>query len=332
MNRQQALSISCGLCGMLTAVPAVAQKVRSTGKERPNIVFILADDLGIGDIQPYGQRIIRTPNLERMAHDGLTFTQAYAGTAVSAPSRASLLTGFHTGHTFIRGNLRHDPEGQVAMPEGTYTLAQMLHDAGYATGCFGKWGLGYPGSTSDPTRVGFDNFFGYNCQTLAHDYYPDHLWDNLKRVDLPMNANQQENVYSADTIHARALQFIRQHAHEPFFAFLSYTLPHAELRLPEDNVFSYYASIIPDSCEKPFAEANPNRRGAYSSQRRPLAAFAAMVTRLDRYVGDVMRVLKEEGIADNTLVALTLMIAESRTEEKDVMVKVVVNLINKENQ
>ena len=305
MNRQQALSISCGLCSMPTAVPAVAQKVRSTGKERPNIVFILADDLGIGDIQPYGQRIIRTPNLERMAHDGLTFTQAYAGTAVSAPSRASLLTGFHTGHTFIRGNLRHDPEGQVAMPEGTYTLAQMLHDAGYATGCFGKWGLGYPGSTSDPTRVGFDNFFGYNCQTLAHDYYPDHLWDNLKSVDLPMNANQQENVYSADTIHARALQFIRQHAHEPFFAFLSYTLPHAELRLPEDSVFSYYASIIPDSCEKPFAEANPNRRGAYGSQRRPLAAFAAMVTRLDRYVGDVMRVLKEEGIADNTLVIFT---------------------------
>lgn len=287
---------------MLAPVPAAAQTLQ---QKQPNIVLILADDLGIGDIEPYGQRIIRTPNLTRMSRRGLTFSQAYAGTAVSAPSRASLLTGYHTGHTFIRGNIRHDPEGQVAMPEGTYTIAQMLHNAGYATGCFGKWGLGYPGSVSQPTRVGFDEFFGYNCQTLAHDYYPDHLWDNTMRVDLPMNLNQQERVYSADTIHRRAVEFIRRHNDRPFFLFLAYTLPHAELRLPEDTTFNHYASIIPDSDEKPFAENNPNRRGAYGAQRRPLAAFASMVERLDRYVGDVFSALHEEGLDSNTVVIFT---------------------------
>lgn len=299
MKAKTTLGLSCA---MLAPVSAAAQTLQ---QKQPNIVLILADDLGIGDIEPYGQRIIRTPNLTRMSRRGLTFSQAYAGTAVSAPSRASLLTGYHTGHTFIRGNIRHDPEGQVAMPEGTYTIAQMLHNAGYATGCFGKWGLGYPGSVSQPTRVGFDEFFGYNCQTLAHDYYPDHLWDNTMRVDLPMNLNQQERVYSADTIHRRAVEFIRRHNDRPFFLFLAYTLPHAELRLPEDTTFNHYASIIPDSDEKPFAENNPNRRGAYGAQRRPLAAFASMVERLDRYVGDVFSALHEEGLDSNTVVIFT---------------------------
>lgn len=299
MNAKTTLGLSCA---MLAPVSAAAQTQQ---QKHPNIVFILADDLGIGDIEPYGQRIIRTPNLTRMSRCGLTFSQAYAGTAVSAPSRASLLTGYHTGHTFIRGNIRHDPEGQVAMPEGTYTIASMLHDAGYATGCFGKWGLGYPGSVSQPTRVGFDEFFGYNCQTLAHDYYPDHLWDNTMRVDLPMNLNQQERVYSADTIHHRAVEFIRRHNDRPFFLFLAYTLPHAELRLPEDTTFNYYSRIIPDCDEKPFAEKNPNRRGAYGAQRRPLAAFASMVERLDGYVGDIFSTLREEGLDSNTVVIFT---------------------------
>ncbi len=299
MNAKTTLGMSCAMLAPLSAAAQAAQP------KRPNIVFILADDLGIGDIEPYGQRIIRTPNLTRMSRCGLTFSQAYAGTAVSAPSRASLLTGYHTGHTFIRGNVRHDPEGQVAMPEGTYTIASMLHNAGYATGCFGKWGLGYPGSVSQPTRVGFDEFFGYNCQTLAHDYYPDHLWDNTMRVSFNSNLNQQENVYSADTIHRCAVEFIRRHNDRPFFLFLAYTLPHAELRLPEDTTFNYYTRIIPEADEKPFAEKNPNRRGAYGSQQRPLAAFAAMVERLDGYVGDVMRTLREEGLDSNTVVIFT---------------------------
>lgn len=275
-------------------------------EQRPlNVIYIMADDLGIGDIQPWGQRVIQTPNLDRMRQRGMRFTQCYAGTAVSAPSRCSLMTGLHTGHAFVRGNKGVDPEGQVAMPEGTFTMATMFHQSGYATGCFGKWGLGYPGSVSDPTKVGFDRFFGYNCQTLAHDYYPDHLWNGLDRVELPQNYEQQEVTYSADTIHSQALQFIREHAGQPFFTFLSYTLPHAELVLPHDSTYQYYCQVIPEADEVPYAPKDPNHRGAYGATDRPLASFASMVTRLDSYVGDVMNLLDSLGITENTLLIFT---------------------------
>ena len=281
------------------------EKPKTDTPTRPNIIYIMADDLGIGDIEPYGQKLIRTPNLNRMQQQGMRFTQAYAGTAVSAPSRCSLMTGMHTGHAFVRGNKGVDPEGQVAMPEGTFTMATMLKEQGYATGCFGKWGLGYPGSESDPTKVGFDRFFGYNCQTLAHDYYPDHLWDNLQRIDLPQNREQREVSYSADTIHQQALQFIREHADQLFFTFLSYTLPHAELILPHDSVYDMYCKAIPASDEVPYAPKDPNHRGAYGATDRPLASFASMVTRFDHYVGDVMQLLDSLGIAENTVVIFT---------------------------
>ena len=281
------------------------QKQQEEFTRHPNIIYIMADDLGIGDIQPYGQQLIRTPNLERLRQRGMRFTQCYAGTAVSAPSRCSLMTGLHTGHSFVRGNKGVDPEGQVAMPDSTFTMASMLKQQGYATGCFGKWGLGYPGSVSDPTKVGFDRFFGYNCQTLAHDYYPDHLWDGLERIELPQNYEQQEVTYSADTIHGEALKFIREHAQEPFFTFLAYTIPHAELILPHDSVYDYYCQQIPEADEVPYVCADPFRRGAYGSTDRPLASFASMVTRLDRYVGDVMDLLDSLGIADNTILIFT---------------------------
>lgn len=276
-------------------------------KKTPNVVFILADDLGIGDIRPYGQKIIRTPNLDRMQMEGMRFTQCYSGTAVSAPSRASLLTGLHTGHTFIRGNVEHDPEGQVAMPEGTFTLSQMFHECGYLVGGFGKWGLGFPGSESDPMKMGFDEFFGYNCQALAHDYYPDHLWDGTQRVELSENYDNKEVTYSADLIQKRALDFIRKSGQDnkPFFAFLAYTIPHAELVLPKDSTFDYYSRLIPAADEKPFVGGNPNVLGAYGSQERPLVAFASMVERLDRYVGEVLSELKRLGIDDNTIVIFT---------------------------
>ena len=181
------LSTSSCLAGAVASLASCSSgtKPNQPVPTRPNIIYILADDLGIGDIEPYGQKLIRTPNLNRLQEQGMLFTQAYAGTAVSAPSRCSLMTGLHTGHAFVRGNKGVDPEGQVAMPEGTFTMASMFKQQGYATGCFGKWGLGFPGSVSDPTKVGFDQFFGYNCQTLAHDYYPDHLWDNDTRIELP---------------------------------------------------------------------------------------------------------------------------------------------------
>ena len=300
--------LSAGGC-LMGAVASLtscsSQKPKDETPARPNIIYILADDLGIGDIQPYGQKLIQTPNLNRLQEQGLRFTQAYAGTAVSAPSRCSLMTGLHTGHAFVRGNKGVDPEGQVAMPEGTFTMATMLKEQDYATGCFGKWGLGYPGSVSDPTKVGFDQFFGYNCQTLAHDYYPDHLWNNEARIDLPQNYEQREVTYSADTIHQQALQFIRQHADQPFFTFLSYTLPHAALILPHDSVYDMYCRLIPEADEVPYAPKDPNRRGAYGATARPLASFASMVTRFDRYVGDVMQLLDSLGIADNTVLIFT---------------------------
>lgn len=280
-------------------------------KQQPNVIFILADDLGIGDVTPYGQKLIKTPNLDRMAEEGMRFTQAYSGTSVSAPSRASLITGMHTGHTLIRGNLdagpNGDPEGQAPMPAGTYTIGQMFKNVGYSTGCFGKWGLGYPGSESDPTKVGFDRFMGYNCQALAHDYYPDHLWSDTTRIELVENYNQAESTYSADMIHARAMDFITEKGRsgQPFFAFLAYTLPHAELVLPHDSVYHEYCRVIPEADEKAWICGNPFARGAYGTSERPLASFASMVTRLDRYVGDVLDKLKELGIDDNTLVIFT---------------------------
>ncbi|MGI5846656.1 MAG: arylsulfatase [Candidatus Cryptobacteroides sp.] len=298
MKTTKTLYLYLGIAGTLLPLQAAAQ-------EKPNILFILADDLGIGDITPYGQQLIRTPNLQRLANQGLVFTQAYAGSTVSAPSRCSLMTGLNTSHTAIRGNVRVEPEGQAPMPAGTYTVAKLLQEAGYATGCFGKWGLGYPGSVSTPEKMGFNEFFGYNCQTRAHDYYPDHLWDGTERIELPGNYEQQEAVYSGDLIHGKALDFIRANAGAPFFAYLSYTLPHAELRLPEDSVFDYYCTLIPKSDEKPYSEADPFRVGAYGAQQRPLAAFASMVERLDSYVGEIMNLLQELGIADNTLLVFT---------------------------
>lgn len=304
MKLTKTLAVGSGIIGAVT----IAGNARAADSGKPaNVIFILADDLGIGDVTPYGQKLIKTPNLERMTREGMRFTQAYSGTAVSAPSRASLMTGLHTGHTHIRGNLRHDPEGQVAMPEGTYTMGQMFRNAGYATGCFGKWGLGYPGSESDPTKVGFDKFYGYNCQTLAHDYYPDHLWDNTTRVEFKENYDQKENTYSADLIHSKALEFMREQAKagKPFFTFLSYTLPHAELILPKDSVYDEYCRLIPAAEDKAWADANPNRKGAYGATERPYASFASMVTKLDSYVGDVMDMLRELDIDDNTLVVFT---------------------------
>lgn len=302
---RNATRLTATMTGAATLMSCQQKAEQREWDVQPNVIYIIADDLGIGDVSPYGQKFIQTPNLDRLQQRGMRFTQAYAGTAVSAPSRCSLMTGLHTGHAFVRGNKGVDPEGQVAMPEGTFTVATMFKQQGYATGGFGKWGLGFPGSVSDPTKVGFDRFFGYNCQTLAHDYYPDHLWDGLKRVDLPQNLNQQEVTYSADTIHSEALKFIRQNANKPFFTFLAYTLPHAELRLPEDSVYQAYVKMIPPEDEHPYLQPNPNRRGAYGATDHPMAAFAAMVTRLDKYVGDVMNTLDSLGIAENTILIFT---------------------------
>lgn len=269
-------------------------------KQQPlpiNVIYILADDLGYGDLGCYGQQLIKTPHLDKMAAAGMLFTQHYAGCTVSAPSRASLMTGLHTGHTQIRGNKEVQPEGQEPMDGNTYTLGKLFKEAGYATGIFGKWGLGYPGSESEPNAMGFDEFYGYNCQRQAHNYYPGHLWHNRKRVEFEGNQNNGRKTYSHDLIHNQALQYIREHKDEPFFAMLTYTLPHAEINLPHDSIYQIY--------ENSFEEIPYDKPGSYYRSEKPHASFAAMVARLDKYVGEILLELEKQGLDKNTIVFFT---------------------------
>ncbi|QHV96158.1 arylsulfatase [Spirosoma endbachense] len=276
----------------------------SKGQNRPNIIFILADDLGYGDVGINGQKLIKTPHIDRLAKEGMQFTQFYAGTSVCAPSRSSLMTGQHTGHTYIRGNKGVDPEGQEPIADSVVTVAEILQQAGYTTAAFGKWGLGPVGSEGDPNKQGFNRFYGYNCQSLAHRAYPNHLWDNARKIVLESNQNlRQTNEYAPDLIQKQALNFLdAQDKSKPFFLFLPYILPHAELAVPDDSIFAQYKGKF---AEKPFkgADYGPNAKdGGYTSQAYPHAAFAAMVTRLDLYVGQLMAKLKASGLDQNTLV------------------------------
>ncbi|MEJ7914040.1 MAG: arylsulfatase [Chitinophagaceae bacterium] len=278
---------------LLTGVNCIAQEVK------PNVVFILADDLGYGDLGVYGQQLIRTPHLDALSRRGLRFTQFYTGSPVCAPSRSALMTGQHTGHTPIRGNKQMQPEGQAPLPAAAFTIAELFKKAGYATGDFGKWGLGFVGTSGDPNKQGFDRFFGYNCQRLAHDYYPDHLWNNEQRVELP-NAPGQTKVYSADLIQQEALHFISANHQKPFFLFLSYTLPHAGLDVPEED--SMLQRYIRQFREQPVPPQNKPAGSLYKNQSYPHATYAAMVSKLDAYVGQVVARLKELKIDKNTLI------------------------------
>ncbi len=267
--------------------------------EKPNIIYILADDLGYGDVGCYGQKIIETPNIDALARNGMQFMQHYAGSTVSSPSRSALLTGLHTGHTPIRGNSEVRPEGQKPLPAGTFTLAHLLQEQGYATGAFGKWGLGFPNSGGDPNAMGFDIFYGYNCQRLAHSYYPPYLNRNNERILLPENENGARQTYAPDLIQKETLKFIRENAGHPFFAFMAVTLPHAELASPNDSIAQKYRKLIKEV--KPFAGI----QGSYGATQTPRADYAAMVARLDAYVGEVVNVLREKGIEKNTLIIFT---------------------------
>ena len=273
---------------------------------QPNIIYILADDLGYGDLSCYGQKRFQTPNIDRMAREGMLFTRHYAGCTVSAPSRSSLMTGQTTGHTPIRGNKEWKPEGQWPMPAATFTIAEMLKKVGYVTGGFGKWGLGYPGSEGDANMQGFDEFYGYNCQRMAHNYFPSHLWDNQKKVVLQGNNGDKFGEYAPDLIHQRALQFIEKNKNRPFFLYYPTTIPHAELLLPQKYLKEFQGKLMP---EKNFKGAKPGdaqfRNGAYGMQPESHAAFAAMVTLLDKQVGEVLNKLKELGIEDNTIVVFS---------------------------
>lgn len=300
---------------MMTGAAALAAgscaSERPEGKALPNVVFILADDLGWGDLSCYGQERFTTPNIDRLAAEGMRFTQCYSGTTVSAPSRSCLVTGTHSGHTPIRGNREMSPEGQFPLPLGTRTFFHDFRDAGYVTGAFGKWGLGFVGTSGDPARQGVDRFYGYNCQLLAHSYYPDHLWDNATRVELPDNRNDDtygSGSYAPDLIHRQALAFLDEAAEsgKPFFLWYPTTIPHAELLVPEDEIMQQFRGRYP---ETPYEGARPGDpyflKGAYVAQEHPRAAFAAMVARLDKYVGELVDRLKEKGLYENTLIVFS---------------------------
>ncbi len=294
MKQSLSIFISAILSQSLPAQPMY-------GGSKPNIILIVADDLGYGDVGCYGQQKITTPHLDRLASAGLRFTQFYAGTSVCAPSRASLMMGLHTGHTPIRGNRGFQPEGQYPLPQDAVTLPQLLQESGYYTAAFGKWGMGYPGSAGVPEKQGFNRFYGYLCQSLAHNYFPDHLWDNDTRIDLAGNRGK-DSLYSADHIHGQALSFIRQQHEQPYFLFLPYTLPHGDLDVPKDTTYERYVRQFGED-----SLPHPGKLRHLRDRHEPFphAAFAAMVSRLDRYVGDVVKAVRESGRAENTLILFT---------------------------
>lgn len=248
---------------------------------RPNIVFILADDMGYADLGAYGQKLIKTPHLDRMAEEGIRFTQHYAGSSVCAPSRSVLMTGEHTGHTYVRGNYAWHTEGNVPLPENTATVARLLQQRGYRTGIFGKWGLGGPKSGGGPNSQGFDESLCYLDQREAHDYYPTHLWKNEEEMPLDGNEDGGKAIYSHDIFMDGAMQFIRDHAESPFFLYLPITLPHGRYEGPDNRPYT----------DEPWSE---NERH-----------YAAMVTRLDRDMGKVLTLLHDLDIDDNTIVFFT---------------------------
>ncbi len=264
-------------------------------KRPPNLIFVLADDLGYGDVGCYGQKLIQTPNLDRLADDGMRFTQFYAGSTVCAPSRCCLMTGYHGGHGWIRSNARLD------LRPIEVTVAKILKERGYATGLFGKWGLGTEGGTGQPTRQGFDEFYGYLDQVHAHNYYPSFLMRGEKRErlknEVPPGKNKspfgsgvasQKVEYSHDLITTAAFSFIERNKDQPFFLYLAWTIPHAnnEARAATGN-----------GCEVPDL-------GAYKDKPWPEAekSYAAMVSYMDRDVGRLRELLKKEGLEQDTLI------------------------------
>lgn len=285
--------------------------------EKLNVVFILADDLGWGELGCYGQKKIPTPNIDRLAAQGTRFTQHYSGAPVCAPSRCVLMTGKHLGHAEVRGNMQASKlfpeftEGQYPLSGQVQTFVQLVQKAGYATGAMGKWGLGPVGSTGDPNRKGFDLFFGYNCQSLAHSFYPAHLWRNTEKITIntqpvPGAAKQPDGevrmddwisqAYAPKLMIEEAERFIDTHKSNPFFLYLAFIEPHVAMHPPVESVEKFPKEWDPE----------PYRgESGYLPHPRPRAAYAAMISDLDGYVGRVLATLEKSGVADHTLVIFT---------------------------
>jgi arylsulfatase A-like enzyme len=272
IRRREFLAASAGV---------LASAAAQTTQRRPNIVFIILDDLGSGDFGCYGQQHILTPNIDRVASEGMKFSNAYAGAAVCAPSRAVLMTGLHAGHAPVRANA-----GTIPIHDEDVTVAEVLKRAGYATGGFGKWGLGDAGTAGIPTKQGFDEFFGYLHQVHAHSYYPEFLWDGERRHVL------SKGQYSADLIAGRSLDFIRRHRDQPFFLYACWTLPHARFEVPDLGPYA----------DKPWPDGHK--------------AYAAMITRADRHAGEVLSLLRELDLERDTVVVVTSDNGAHRGESK----------------
>lgn len=282
-----------GLAAASTALPGRAL-AGPPEKDRPNIVFVMADDLGYGHLGCYGQRKIRTPNIDRLAAEGMRFTQFYAGFTVCAPSRSCLMTGLHIGHTPVRGN-----SGSASLLDDEITIAEVLKGAGYATAGFGKWGLGVEGTPGVPHRQGFDHFWGFYHQIHAHFYYPYWVSHNDEKVTLPGNRDGRRGRYVDDFLHEKAMDFIRASAAKgrPFFCYVPTIIPHVELAVPEDSAAPYRGKL-------PKVTINDPRRG-YLGSDDAYATYAGMISRLDRNVGQIVGLLKELGIEERTLVIFT---------------------------
>jgi len=286
---------------------AQIKNANNVTQQKPSIIYILADDLGYGDLSCYGQQKFKTPNIDALASKGIKFTHHYSGSAVCAPSRSSLMTGQHTGHTPIRGNLeaKNGGEGQIPLPDGAITIAEVLKKAGYTTGMFGKWGLGF--GEGDPNKQGFDEFYGYNDQKLAHRYYPAYLNHNQTRDSLIGNDWSHKVTYAPDKIQEATLKFIEANKNKPFFAYIPSTLPHAELISPNDSIFTVYKGEFEEvphtEDEKYTSDYGPNIvTYEYCPQAMPYATYASMISRLDTYVGEIVNKLEELGISENTII------------------------------
>lgn len=272
----------------LGAAAAPFARPLSAAPSRPNIVLILADDLGYGDLGCYGQTRIQTPNIDRLAAEGIRFTSAYAGSTVCAPSRCCLMTGYHTGHARTRGNKSPD----LPLRPSDLSIAEILKSAGYRTGLFGKWSLGQLSSTGYPTRKGWDEWFGYLSQIHAHNYYPEHLLSNESDILCRGNMGTQRKDYAPDLFTRRALAFLeKQSASQPFFLHACYTSPHANNEMGRDTGNGMEIPSDAPYSDKPWPQVEKN--------------FAAMVTHLDHSVGQIMSTLKAKGLDDNTLVIFT---------------------------
>lgn len=295
-KRRDFLTLSAAGAGSLLACGNQSEPGRETAATHPpNIVFIMADDLGYGELGCYGQDKIRTPHIDRLAAEGMKFSDVYAGCSVCAPARSVLMTGMHMGHTSVRSN----PGGVPILPEDV-TVAELLKDQGYATGCFGKWGLGDIGTEGVPWKQGFDEFVGYLHQAHAHYYYPHYIYDNDQKLPLEGNEGDGRGTYSHDVIAERALRFIEKNKDQPFFCYVPFTIPHSEYVAPEDSMAEYRGKF--EEIELPERRTRPGR---LIRPEEPHAALAAMITRLDRDVGRIMKLLDDLGLDDDTIVFFT---------------------------